>query len=149
MDRNRVACQCAQRGVRDAFRPEHFVYDEQNDTYICPEEKTLRYNGREKLIGRTRHIYRARRRDCSFCPHKRRCCPGKTNRRSVVRRVPDPAVVSFMEKMKTEGAKKIYKQRSAIAEFSHAWIKQKIGLRQFRLRWLFKVGMETIWVCLT
>ena len=48
MDRNRVAGQCAQRGVGDAFRPEHFVYDEQNDTYTCPEGRTLRHNGTGK-----------------------------------------------------------------------------------------------------
>jgi transposase len=149
MDRNRVAGQCAQRGVGDAFRPEHFAYDEQNDTYTCPEGKTLRYNGQEKLTGRTRHIYRARKKDCSFCPHRGQCCPGKANRRSVVRRVSDPAVVSFMEKMKTEEAKEIYKQRSGVAEFSHAWIKEKMGLRQFHLRGLLKVGMEALWTCLT
>lgn len=149
MDRNRVAGQCAQRGVGDAFRPEHFVYDEQNDTYTCPKGKTLRYNGQEKLIGRTRHIYRARKKDCGLCPHRGQCCPGKANRRSVVRRVPDPAVVFFVEKMKTEKAKAIYKQRSAIAEFPHAWIKEKLCLRQFHLRGLVKVGMEALWACLT
>lgn len=149
MDRNRVAGQCAQRGVGDAFRPEHFVYDEHNDTYICPEGKTLRYNGQEKLIGRMRYIYRARKKDCGLCPHKGQCCPGKANRRSVVRRVPDPAVVSFVEKMKTEKAKEVYKQRSGIAEFPHAWIKEKIGLRQFHLRGLLKAGMEALWTCLT
>src|SRR5271157_3983798 len=46
MDRNRVAGQCAQRGVGDAFRPEHFVYDERCDIYTCPEGRTLRHNGR-------------------------------------------------------------------------------------------------------
>ena len=149
MDRNRVAGQCTQRGVEDAFRPEHFVHDEQNDTYTCPEGKTLRHNGQEKLTGRTRHIYRARKKDCGLCHHKGHCCPGKANRRSIVRRVPDPAVVSFIEKMKTKEAKKIYKQRSAIAEFPHAWIKEKLALRQFHLRGLLKVGMEALWACLT
>jgi transposase len=149
MDRNRVAGQCAQRGVGDAFRPEHFAYDEQNDTYTCPEGKTLRHNGQEKRIGQMHHIYRSRRRDCQVCPHRGQCCPGKANMRSVVRLVPDPAVVSFMEKMKTEEAKEIYKQRSGVAEFPHAWIKEKIGLRQFHLRGLVKAGMEALWVCLT
>ncbi|HWT79825.1 MAG TPA: IS1182 family transposase, partial [Candidatus Methylomirabilis sp.] len=40
MDRVQVAGQCAQRGVEEAFRPEHFVYDETSDTYTCPEGKT-------------------------------------------------------------------------------------------------------------
>ena len=149
MDRNRVAGQCAQRGVGDAFRPERFVYDEQNDTYTCPEGKTLRHNGQERRIGQTHHVYRSRRRDCTLCPHKGQCCPGKANMRSVVRLVPDPVVVSFMEKMKTEEAKEIYKQRSGVAEFPHAWIKEKIGLRQFHLRGLVKAGVEALWACLT
>jgi transposase len=149
MNRNRVAGQCAQRGVGDAFRPEHFVYDEQNDTYLCPEEKTLRYNGQGKLMGRTRYIYRARKKDCGLCPNRGQCCPGKANRRSVLRRVPDPAVVLFVEKMKTEKAKEVYKQRSGIAEFPHVWIKEKIRLRQFHLRGLLKAGLEALWACLT
>jgi hypothetical protein len=63
--------------------------------------------------------------------------------------VDDPVLTSFLEKMKTEEAKRIYKQRGAIAEFPHAWIKEKIGLRQFRLRGLLKVGIEALWACLT
>jgi hypothetical protein len=34
-------------------------------------------------------------------------------------------------------------------EFANAWIKSKIALRAFRLRGLLKVGMETLWACLT
>jgi len=69
--------------------------------------------------------------------------------RTVVRRVDDPVLASFLTKMKTEEAKNIYKQRGAIAEFPHAWIKEKIGLRQFHLRGLLKVGIEALWACLT
>ena len=39
--------------------------------------------------------------------------------------------------------------RSEVAEFPHAWIKTKLGIRQFRLRGLVKVGLEAIWACLT
>ena len=137
------------RGVDDAFHAEHFTYDETSDTYTCPEGKILRRNGRMKRIGRTNYMYRSRRSDCRLCPHKQQCCPGKSNMRSVVRRVEDPVLTLFLEKMKTEEAKHIYKQRGAIAEFPHAWIKDKIGLRQFRLRGLLKVGIEALWVCLT
>ena len=38
---------------------------------------------------------------------------------------------------------------SSFAEFPNAWIKEKIGLRQFRLRGLVKVAREALWVCLT
>jgi len=138
-----------QRGGDAAFRPEHFAYDEARDAYTCPEGKILRRNGRVRRAGRTNHMYRGRRKDCTSCPHREKCCPGKTTMRTVVRRVDDPAIVSFTEKMKTKEAKEIYKQRAAIAEFPHAWIKERIGLRQFRLRGLLKVGMEALWACLT
>jgi hypothetical protein len=67
----------------------------------------------------------------------------------IVRGVYAPEVARFIAKMETEEAKQIYKQRGAIAEFPNAWIKEKIGLRQFRLRGLTKVAMEALWACLT
>jgi hypothetical protein len=33
--------------------------------------------------------------------------------------------------------------------FCHAWIKSKLGLRQFHVRGLGKVQMELLWACLT
>ena len=59
-----------------------------------------------------------------------------------------PEVTRHREKMASESAREIYKQRSQIAEFPNAWIKEKMGLRQFRLRGLIKVGMEALWACL-
>ena len=52
-------------------------------------------------------------------------------------------------KMQTEEAKGIYKQRGQTAEFPSAWIKEKIGLRRFRVRGLIKAGLELMWACLT
>jgi hypothetical protein len=51
--------------------------------------------------------------------------------------------------METEGAQAIYRQRGAVAEFPNAWIKDKFGLKQFRLRGLVKVGLEVLWAALT
>jgi len=51
--------------------------------------------------------------------------------------------------MKTEEAQKIHKQRSQIAEFPHAWIKQRCGLRQFRCRGRWKASMEADWACVS
>jgi hypothetical protein len=36
-----------------------------------------------------------------------------------------------------------------VAEFPNAWIKTKIGLRQFRVRGLRKVLCKSLWACLT
>jgi hypothetical protein len=52
-------------------------------------------------------------------------------------------------KMKTEEVQKIYAQRSQVAEFAHAWIKERCGLRQFRCRGRLKATMEATWARLT
>ncbi|OLB86387.1 MAG: hypothetical protein AUI12_09245 [Acidobacteria bacterium 13_2_20CM_2_57_6] len=39
--------------------------------------------------------------------------------------------------------------RGRVVEFCHAWIKSKLGLRQFRVRGLVKVHMEMLWAGLT
>jgi transposase len=144
------AGQMKRRGVDLSFYPEAFHYDEGSDTYRCPAGKILRPDGEEKRPGRTNYKYRASAADCQKCIFKEKCCPqNETRGRSIVRGVDDPVVVAHKEKMETEEAKQIYRQRGAVAEFPNAWIKDKIGLRQFRLRGLIKVGMEVLWACLT
>ena len=59
------------------------------------------------------------------------------------------ATIAFKQKMATEEAKQIYAQRSQIAEFPHAWIKERCGLRQFRCRGRLKVTLEATWACLS
>ena len=60
-----------------------------------------------------------------------------------------PQLAAFEAKMHTEQARQIYKERAGVAEFPNAWIKEKMGLRQFRLRGVVKVGLESLWACLT
>ncbi len=143
------AGQMRRRGVDPSFYPEAFYYDVARDTYGCPAGKNLRSDGEEKRPGRTNYKYRASAADCRQCPFKEKCCPQNGARgRTIVRGVDDPVVVAHREKMETEEAKQIYRQRGAVAEFPNAWIKEKIGLRQFRLQGLIKVGMELLWACL-
>ena len=59
------------------------------------------------------------------------------------------ALTAFKQKMATQDAQGIYKRRAGVAEFPNAWIKEKFGLRQFRLRGLVKVGIEALWASLT
>jgi hypothetical protein len=143
------AGQMRRRGVDPSFYPEAFYYDGASDTYWCPAGKSLRPDGEERRPGRTNYKYRALGADCWKCPFKEKCCPqNEAMGRTIVRGVDDPIVVAHREKMETQEAKQIYRQRGAVAEFPNAWIKEKIGLRQFRLRGLIKVGMELLWACL-
>ena len=42
--------------------------------------------------------------------------------------------MAFRKKTASEEARKQYRRRGRIAEFCHAWIKSKLGLRQFHVR---------------
>ncbi len=53
-------------------------------------------------------------------------------------------VVAFRQRMSTEKAKKLYKQRPSIAEFPNAECRNR-GLHQFRVRGLKKVRTVTLW----
>jgi len=146
----RAASQFARRGVEAAFRPEAFAYHPDSDTYTCPAGKVLHYERKHRDIGVTDYYYRASAADCRNCEFRKNCCHANTNAgRAVVRAEEAPAVAAFRVKMATDEAKQIYRQRGPVAEFPNAWIKTKIGLRQFRLRGLAKVTMETLWACLT
>lgn len=136
-----------QRGIAPQYRPEAFLYDGTANCYTCPSGKTLKYMGKQERGGRLRYIYQAS--DCSGCPNKNQCCPTAQRGRSIIRTELMPAVAAFKSKMETDEAKQIYRQRAQVAEFSNAWLKSKIGLRQFRLRGQAKVLCETMWACLT
>lgn len=137
------------RGVTAEFFPSAFTYDPEQNHYTCPAGKVLRYEGREKQNGNTRHRYRAVTADCQACPWRAQCCPDSRKARSLVRTEEAPVMAAFKAKMATEAAQQIYKQRAGVAEFPNAWIKDKLGLRQFRLRGRVKVGLEALWACLT
>ena len=137
------------RGVGREFFPSAFTYRDEANHYLCPAGKVLRYEGREKLHGATRYRYRAATTDCQACRWRVQCCPGSRKGRSLVRSEDAPVMAAFKAKMATPAAQQIYKQRAGVAEFPHAWIKDKLGLRQFRLRGQIKVGIEALWACLT
>ncbi len=135
----------------DRLPPSAFVYDRERDCFVCPEGKLLGYEGRHtKKKGFTYYRYEAEWRDCQSCARKPQCCPENQKQgRSVVRGEESAAVLAFHQKMATEKAQAQYRRRGGVVEFCHAWIKSKLGLRQFHVRGLVKVQMEMLWACLT
>jgi transposase len=140
-------------GRGPAFMASAFSYDAERDIYLCPAGEKLThhaiYNDKN---GVRRHVYKQPRSACRTCALRDQCAskkPAASWRRSITRMEEPPATTAFKAKMKTDEAKQIYKQRSQIAEFPHAWIKQRCGLRQFRCRGRWKASMEATWACLS
>jgi transposase len=137
--------------IPNRLPPSAFLYQLETNRYACPEGKVLSPQGRrKKRPGLIYHLYEAKAEDCQICPRKPECCPGNQKRgRSVVRPEESPAVIAFRKKMTTEKAQEQYRSRGRVVEFCHAWIKSKLGLRQFHVRGMAKVGTELLWACLT
>jgi transposase len=133
-----------QAGIAEEFGPQAFVILEDGKALQCPAGKRL---GR-KQIRKGHTVYQAARQDCEECVNRARCCP-QSGARIVKIRKENPAVNAYQERMRTEAAKAIYRKRGPVAEFPHAWIKDKIGLRKFHVRGLVKAGIEALWVALT
>jgi transposase len=141
------------QGRTSEFLASAFPYDAARDRFTCPAGQTLTHHA---LLNRDNgvrtHVYRAPKKACPHCPLRDKCAPQRACpewRRSITRLQEPSATTAFKQKMATEEAKQIYARRSQIAEFPHAWIKERCGLRQFRCRGRLKVAMEATWACLS
>ena len=147
-----LADDAAKKGERgkQRYAISMFVYDAEQDHYVCPAGKILSYEGQQKKDGMQQFKYKAKNQDCRSCPLKVHCCPeNRKHGRSVTRSQESPVMMAFRAKMKTEAAQTEYRKRGGIAEFRNLWIKTKLGLRQFHVRGLEKVRCEALWACLT
>lgn len=141
--------QLKQRGIDAKFSREAFSYDATRNCYTCPAGQTMSFKGKDQRGKRTRLRYRASAAACAACPWKLQCCPQTSRGRSLSRWEYEAEVISHKAKMQTAKAQEIYKQRAQTAEFPIAWLKEKIGLRRFRVRGLLKAELEALWACAT
>lgn len=138
-------------GIDPAFAPHQFRILEDGKRLECPAGCSLEYVRQSKKRGDRYWQYQARGEDCRACKSQPRCCPqnAETGRTVSIRKEEQADVAAFRKKMEQPEARDIYRQRGAIAEFPNAWIKEKLGLRKFRLRGKLKAGAELLWACLT
>jgi len=142
-------------GIDPAFGPTAFVVvageEGARDTLQCPAGKTLRYVRQSRTGDNHYYQYQAAASDCGGCAFQKQCCPRSAEKGRLVKiRMKENAeVAAFREKMATPEAQAIYKRRGAVAEFPNAYIKEKFGLRKFRLRGLAKATCEALLAGLT
>jgi transposase len=133
--------------------PDAFQYQPESNCYVCPEGKLLRPQGKyhgKKKAGLAAYFYEAKLSECQACLRKSECCPeNRTHGRGLVRQIENAPVLAFREKMTGEQAQAQYRLRGRVVEFCHAWIKSKLGLRQFHVRGMPKVATELLWACFT
>jgi transposase len=146
----RQAASMKAAGIDPAFGPKAFSVQAGSHTLQCPAGKILEYVRQSKKGDRTYGQYQAAGKDCRGCEYQEQCCPRPQQGRLVsIRMTENGEVAAFREKMRTEAAQDIYKKRGPVAEFPNAWIKEKLGMRKFRLRGMAKATTEALWGAFT
>ena len=137
-------------GIDPQYAPHFFILQPDTDTLCCPAGKRLKYVRQSRKGDRLYRQYQADGVDCSRCAHQPRCCPKSPSQgRTVSRLAQEPEVMTrFRGKMASEEAQNIYKQRGAVAEFPFAVLKERFGLRKFRVFGMVKARTEVMWACL-
>jgi transposase len=149
--KERSAAAMKAMGIDPRFAPSAFRILEDGKKLECPAGCQLESWRKNRKRGDLYQQYRARGADCAVCRHQPQCCPKRTKQgRTVSIRLEEQAdVAAFRQKMETAEYRTIYRKRGGVAEFPNAWIKEKLGLRKFRVRGLVKAGSELLWACLT
>src|SRR5208282_3737506 len=141
---------CTGRTAPHRLPPSAFIFQPETNRYVGPEGKFLRHEGCfQKEHGLVSRRYGAQAEDCLSCARKPECCPENRSGRGILRWEESAGVLAFRQKMETEEARGSYRRRGRVVQFCHAWIKSKLGLRQFHVPGLVKVQLEMLWACLT
>ncbi len=125
------------------FAKQHFVYDESNDEYICPDGRRLRFHD---IPGAGKERYQADGQECQSCPHfgspgDGRCTESKSGRR-IIRLADEDFKERLEDNYNLPANQAIYKRRKETVEHPFGHMKRNLGAGQFLLRGTDKVNAE-------
>ena len=126
---------------KEFFKKYEYVYDENLDIYICPNEKDLHYvtTNREGY-----RVYKSSSKDCEGCPYLSKCTKSKKHEKVITRHVWEADKEESNHIRHTDEWKTIYPQRKQTIERVFADAKENHGMRFTRPRGLQKNQHESL-----
>lgn len=125
----------------NVFNKREFVYDPENDQYVCPAGHYLvfrRYQNKEK----TKRDYRIEKPAlCRSCNNFGKCTRSKQGR-TIVRHVKEALKEKIEARYCQPEVQRIYKRRKARVEHPFGYMKKNLGFGQFFLRGIQGVQAE-------
>ncbi len=113
-----------------AFSRSDFFYDQEDDIYICPDNKVLTTTG--TAVSGDLYNDRASTDDCRTCPLKRQCCP-KEKQRKITRSIHERAKDMARAIAKTDAGEASRRDRKKV-EMLFAHLKRILQLGRLLLR---------------
>jgi len=136
-----------EKKVITSYDKQRFIYDPENDEYICPAGKPVPFLGEryDKSKKKTIRLYKGQ--ECKTCPYQKMCTKRKDGIR-YIKSFPYRIERNAMnEKMNTEKGKETYKLRALTVEPEFGDIKENKGMRGFLTRGIRTVRTEFNLVC--
>lgn len=108
-----------------AYNVEHFIYNENENTYTCPQGHTLTTNGTWHKTDNGSRFQQYKTKQCRDCPVRSKCTKSKKNSKIVQRRRYAANIEANRERIEKDPA--LYKKRQAIVEHPYGTIKRQWG----------------------
>ena len=137
-------------GVIGYRRPNHregyfykrdYVYDREQDGYVCPNGRFLQYRTTNRQGYRE---YASSPTQCAHCPMKGQCTQSANGVKVVIRHVWEDHKETVDAHRLTETGRRLYKRRKETVERSFADAKELHGHRYARFRGLAKVRAQAL-----
>lgn len=143
----------AYSGKDKNFTVEHFHYNLADDSFTCPNQKTLTSNGvfyekknRRGVVTNRYKRYNMSPKDCAACPFAAKCLSKTALKNRVSRQIEraecQQAAVENKQRMDSVSGKKIYQQRQGIVEHPFGIIKRQWDCSYTLVRRMDKVNGE-------
>uniref|UniRef100_UPI001BDEFF81 transposase n=1 Tax=Bacillus sp. SM2101 TaxID=2805366 RepID=UPI001BDEFF81 len=132
---------------QNTFNPDNWEYDEETDTYTCPNQKRLQFQYhsiRNDRTGFERKFKIYECEDCSSCPFRSLCTKAKegNNRKLMVNEKWEQQKEYVRAKLSEEKTSAIYRKRKIDVEPVFGFLKANLCFSRFSVRGKSKVENE-------
>jgi transposase len=114
------------------FSKSHFIYDREQDCYVCPEGHRLRHSFTSKIKGK-RQYRMEDKRNCHHCRHFGQCTHSQRGR-NIIRLRNEEVKLKLEAQYETEVSQKIYQRRKSKVEHPFGHFKRNLKTDSFLLR---------------
>jgi transposase len=134
------------------FDSRDFKYNEKENSYTCPNGKTLKYRGETQLNSNRGDKYQASVKDCKTCLLREKCIKSKTGKYRTlyipIKEYEENLCKKMKDKIDDPKARKVYGKRMQIIEPVFADITYCKGMNRFTLRSKVKVNIQWLLYCI-
>jgi len=132
---------------REKVRKEDFLYDKENDCYICFNRKELHFEKNKKVVSTTGfesqlRIYKAKEESCKECPFKKYCTT-TSSREIQINENYEKHKDAMRENLKSDYGLELRKKRGNEVETVFGCRKYNDKFNRFHLRGLDKIRIES------